>query len=128
QVPTRFPEKVSALDHALLSNEARLNDGGGPKFTEAEIQKFTSADWVDFDWDDYMFKEGILSSQNLSISGGSDFHDYYVSIGYLNQDGIIINTGYQRLNFQINQNIRISDKLKIGLRTGYIPSTRIAPG
>lgn len=128
QQPTRFPEKVSALDHALLSNEARANDGGGPKFTDAEIQRFSAADWVDHDWDNYMFKSGMLSNQNVSLSGGSDSHDYYLSFGYLNQDGIIINTGYERLNIQLNQNIRVSDKLKLSIKTGYVPSTRIAPG
>lgn len=127
QSPTRFPEKVSALDHALLSNEARANDGAGPKYSDEEIQRFASADWKDYVWEDYMFKNGILNNQNVSISGGSDKHDYYVSVGYLKQDGVVINTGYERLNFQLNQNFHISDKLKLGVRAGYIPSTRTAP-
>lgn len=128
QAPTRFPKKVSALDHALLSNEARANDGAGPKYSEEDIARFSSPDWKDTDWDSYMLKNGIQTNQNLSISGGSDTHDYYVSFGYLNQDGIVINTGYERFNLQLNQNIKLTNRLKLGIRTGFIPSKRIAPG
>lgn len=128
QLPTRFPEKVSALDHALLSNEARANDGAGPKFTDEQIQQFSSPNWKDVDWDSYMFRNALQTSQNLSISGGSESHDYYLSLGYLKQDGIIINTGFERFNLQLNQNIKLTRNLKLGVKAGYIPSTRIAPG
>ncbi len=128
QLPTRFPKKVSALDHALLSNEARANDGAGPKFTDEQIQRFSSSDWTDIDWDSYMFRNSLQTNQNVSIAGGSDTHDYYLSLGYLKQDGIIINTGFERFNLQLNQNIKLTRKLKLGIKAGYIPSTRIAPG
>ncbi|ODS83521.1 MAG: hypothetical protein ABS46_06215 [Cytophagaceae bacterium SCN 52-12] len=128
QLPTRFPEKVSALDHALLSNEARANDGAGPKFTDEQIRRFSSPDWTDIDWDSYMFRNSLQTNQNVSIAGGSDTHDYYLSLGYLKQDGIIINTGFERFNLQLNQNIKLTRKLKLGIKAGYIPSTRTAPG
>lgn len=127
QTPTRFPKKVSALDHALLSNEARANDGGSPKYSQDQIAMFSSPDWEDTDWDSYMLKKGIQTNQNISIAGGGESHDYYISLGYLNQDGIVINTGYERFNLQMNHNVKLTNRLKLGIRTGIIPSTRIAP-
>src|SRR5690606_17618515 len=54
QDPTRFPEKVSALQHALLANEARANDGGAPKYTDDYIARVGSPDYQDKNWDDYI--------------------------------------------------------------------------
>lgn len=127
QKPTRYPEKVSALDHALLSNEARANDGNAPKFSETEIALFSLHDWVDRQWDNYMMRNAFQTDHNLSISGGNDGYDYYLSFGYLRQEGIIINTDFGRFNAQLNQNVQVSDKLKLGLKAGYIPSVSTAP-
>ncbi len=127
QKPTRFPEKVSALDHALLSNEARANDGGSPKFTDAQIEKLRSPDYQEVNWDDYFLRDAIQFDQNISISGGGENNDYYVSFGYFKQNGVVINTGYERLSVQANQNLRIGKKLKLGLKLGYIPSVVTQP-
>jgi TonB-linked SusC/RagA family outer membrane protein len=127
QEPTRFPEKLSALDHALLSNEARANDGGAPKFTAAQIERLSSPDYKQVNWDDFFLGNAFQTDQNLSISGGGENNDYYVSFGYLKQDGVVINTGFERFNIQLNQNVRITDKLKLGMKLGYIPSITTQP-
>jgi TonB-linked SusC/RagA family outer membrane protein len=127
QEPTKFPEKLSALDHALLSNEARANDGGAPKFTDAQIERLRSPDYKQVDWDDFFLGNAFQSDHNLSISGGGENNDYYVSFGYFKQDGVVINTGFERFNIQLNQNVRINDKLKLGLKLGYIPSITTQP-
>lgn len=127
QTPTRFPEKVSALDHALLSNEARKNDGQPPKFTDDEIARLSSPDFKQVNWDDYLLGNALQTDYNISISGGGENNDYYLSIGYLKQEGIMLNTSYERFNVQLNQNVRINDRLKLGLKLGYVPSTVTAP-
>lgn len=127
QTPTRFPEKVSALDHALLSNEARANDGGAPKFTQAQIDRLSSPDFHQVNWDDYFLNNAFQTDHSISISGGGENNDYYLSFGYLKQDGIVLNTSYERFNVQLNQNLKISDKLKLGVKLGYTPSLVISP-
>src|SRR5690606_3037874 len=57
----------------------------------------------------------------------SESHDYYLSMGYLKQDGIISNSGYERLNLQLNQNIRVGRILTVSAKAGYAPSSRTAP-
>ena len=127
QSPTRFPEKVSALDHALLSNEARANDGGAPKFTDDQIAALRSPDFKEVNWDDYFLNNGLQTDHNLSISGGGENNDYYVSFGYLKQEGIVMNTGFERFNIQANQNFRLTKDLKLSLKVGYIPSIITEP-
>lgn len=127
QDPTRFPEKVSALDHMLLSNEARANDGQPAKYTAADIARVSSPSFHQVNWDDYLLSKAMQTDNNLSISGGSENSDYYISFGYLKQNGIVINTGYERLNLQVNQNLRINNKLKLGLKLAYTPSVQTQP-
>ncbi|MBP7558065.1 MAG: SusC/RagA family TonB-linked outer membrane protein, partial [Chitinophagaceae bacterium] len=127
QRPTRFPKKVSALDHALLSNEARANDGQPAKYSQADIDRLSSPDFKEVNWDDYLLGDAMQTDHNISISGGNEFNDYYISFGYLRQNGIVLNTGYERMNIQANQNFRLNNKLKIGVRLGYTPSVQTSP-
>ena len=127
QSPTRFPTKVSALDHMLAQNEMRENDGGPPKYSQEEIDEASSPGFKEWDWDDFMYDDALQTNQNFSVSGGTDRHDYYASIGYLYQDGIFLNSDYQRFNVQLNQNLRLGDRLKIGLNAAYSPAVRTAP-
>ena len=127
QSPTRFPEKVSALDHALLSNEARANDGGAPKFSDDEIARLSSPDFKEVNWDDYFLNNALQSDHSLSISGGGENNDYYVSFGYLKQEGMVLNTSFGRFNIQANQNFRLNKKLNLGFKVGYIPSVITEP-
>lgn len=125
QRPTRFPDKVSALNHALLSNEARENDGNAPKFSEEDINRYSSSEWQDVDWDEFMLRDALQNNQSISLSGGAESYDYYLSLGYLKQEGIIPNTEYERFNIQLNQNIRVNEQFKIGFKGNYSPTTRI---
>ncbi|MFH5833000.1 SusC/RagA family TonB-linked outer membrane protein [Halalkalibaculum sp. DA384] len=127
QRPSRYPEKVSALNHALLSNEARANDGNSPKYSQEQIDRFSSPDWEDNVWDDFLLRDALQTDHNISISGGSESHSYYMSVGYLKQDGIVINSDYERINIQLNQNFQLTDQLNISFKAGYIPSDRTAP-
>ncbi len=127
QSPTRYPEKVSVLDHALLLNEARVNDGLPAKYSDAELSEMRSPGFKSYDWEDAMMRQAFQQNHNFSVSGGGERYGYYVSLGYLSQDGIVINSSQKRFNIQVNQNFNVSDKLKFSMKTGVSPSTRIAP-
>ena len=127
QQPTRFASKVSAYDHMIAQNQMRANDGGPPKFSDEEIQDALLGNTKEWDWDDFMFKDALQTNQNISISGGTESMDYYFSLGYLNQDGIFLNSNFERFNIQLNQNIRLGDKFKLSYRAGYVPSIRQSP-
>ena len=66
------------------------------------------------DWQDAYFKSGLLTRQNISLSGGNEFSKFYSSAGYYNQDGVVQGLGYQRGNFRINSEHRISKGVTFG--------------
>ncbi len=66
------------------------------------------------DWQDEIFRTAITQSHNLSFSGGTDNLNYFTSLGYLNQEGIIDRTGINKLNARFNLSKKFfDDKLKI---------------
>ena len=117
-----LPEKVNSFDLATLYNEAQTNDGtpaSGLKFSPDDLQKFrdgssplthANSDWVN----DVFSKSGTWLSHNLTLSGGTDDTKYNVSLGYLDQGGIMNNTGYKRYTFRTNFDQRISSRLTTG--------------
>ena len=71
------------------------------------------------DLQDYMFREAYGQTYNLSVSGGSDKTKYFFSGNYLSQDGVMVNTGYQRVQGKVVLDQNITDKVKVGLNINY---------
>ncbi|MFA9370168.1 MAG: SusC/RagA family TonB-linked outer membrane protein [Labilibaculum antarcticum] len=66
------------------------------------------------DWQDELFQNALISDNNVSLSTGNEKSNYYASVGYFHQDGIIVGTGYKRTTFRFNSNHDISDRIKFG--------------
>jgi TonB-linked SusC/RagA family outer membrane protein len=93
-------DMVDSYTHALLYTEAQRNDNPSLSpskqiFTPFIIQKFKDkSDPIIFpsiDWNDYLFRKVSWQTQhNLTLSGGGDRFRYFVSLGYLHQDDIVL--------------------------------------
>ncbi len=65
------------------------------------------------DWQDELYRNAQFMRHNLSFSGGGKNATYYISGSYQNQDGIMLNTGQQRVNFRANVDGSVTEKLKV---------------
>ncbi len=73
-----------------------------------------SLDYVD--WNDAFFgNTGILDNYNLAVSSGTDNMNFSISGSYVNQTGIVSNTGYKRGTLRANIDAKINKYLKFGL-------------
>ncbi|MEN6588478.1 MAG: SusC/RagA family TonB-linked outer membrane protein, partial [Proteiniphilum sp.] len=89
----------------------------------------TEKGYVPFDWYDYIFEVSPQTYVSANVSGGSDKINYYLSVGNLNQDAIIVNYGgFTRTNVQMNVNANITDKLKVGGGMNGRIEKRVNPG
>ena len=131
----RVPEMMGSYDHAKYFNEMQLSDNPnlGPndlRFSPYVLEMFrTNADPIMFpntNWEDLMFKKASLQTQhNLNISGGTKDVKFFISLGYLYQDGLLkrfyesYNPNYKnnRYNYRANLDINVtkSTTLKLGL-------------
>ena len=79
------------------------------------------------DWEDALLQQGSRQDVSLNISGGSDKATYFLSGSYLKQDGIVINSDFERFNGRLNIDVDINDWLKAGLRQSVSNSTQNFP-
>ncbi len=75
---------------------------------------FTSMGF-DTDWQDLIFRTGAIQNHQLSISGGSDNVNYYLSGSYFGQQGVIINSDYDRFTLTSNVSVKATERLNVGL-------------
>jgi len=119
QKAIQLPNFVDSYTYALMENEANVNDGNNIIWTDEELQKFKTGE----DPDNYpnvnhyedLVKSGsgFQTNHNLSFSAGSDKHTYYISLGYLDQEGIVDETSYEKYSFQFNIDSDFSSKFKM---------------
>ena len=69
-----------------------------------------------YDLQKLLTRPAIRSQTNLALSGGSDKAKYYWNTGFLNEDGIVRNSGYKRVNTQVKVDVNATSKLKVGTR------------
>ncbi|WP_143305618.1 SusC/RagA family TonB-linked outer membrane protein [Chitinophaga vietnamensis] len=65
-------------------------------------------------WFNAITRVAPMQDINLSVSGGTEKVRTYVSAGYYNQNGVIINTGYQRFSIRTNVDATLSNRFKLG--------------
>ena len=83
---------------------------------------------ADTDWQDEVFQTGLISSNSLSISGSTDRTSTLVDISYFDNKGLIITTGFKKVNIRVNNSVNFfNNKLKIGenimlTKTSLVPT------
>ena len=74
------------------------------------------------DWQDEMFSKALMTSHNLSVTGGNDKSNYAMGAGYLQQDGIAIGSGFRRLNLRGSFDSQVKEYLKMGINFAFSES------
>lgn len=120
QKATYLPDVVTSIaDYMVARNQASVNEKQPLVFTDADIEAArTGTDpnlYPNTNWYDLMFKTAPIQNHTLQVSGGGDAVRYAVSLDYLNQDGILIQTNAKRYALNANLNFNISKRLKAGL-------------
>lgn len=78
------------------------------------------------DWTDAAYKNGFRQEYEVNMSGGSDRNDYFLSAGYLNEDGIIDNSSFERFNARLKVNYDLTKWLRVGANIGYVHSKTVS--
>ncbi|MDR0814263.1 MAG: SusC/RagA family TonB-linked outer membrane protein, partial [Bacteroidales bacterium] len=100
-------ELTNATEFATLQNEVAANDGDPLPWTTSQIAELGEGT----DWQKEVYRSGKVQNHDVSVSGGTANTKYYASFGYFNQDGIIPNSGYDRISFRVNFDQKITRKL-----------------
>ncbi len=80
------------------------------------------------DWYDEIFDHATIQEYNLSVSGGTENGSYAFSGGYMNQEGVVIHTGFERFSLRSNADTKITKWLEIGESLGVSYTDRTGMG
>ncbi len=126
QMPMSYIKQSSGYDFARYYNVYQWNDGKTDQslyFTPEAIEAYrTGSDPIMFpstNWNDVMFRKAFLQTKNnINISGGSDKVRYFVSLGYMFQNGLLKsipgvnydnNYTYNRYNYRANLDFKLTE-------------------
>jgi TonB-linked SusC/RagA family outer membrane protein len=68
----------------------------------------------DLDWEDAITRTGKRQNYDLSYGGATDKADYYVSMGYLKEEGYVIQSDFERYTGRARVNLQVNDRIKTG--------------
>jgi TonB-linked SusC/RagA family outer membrane protein len=131
QSAARKTKMLNAQQYMTIMDEQNVNDGKAP-YDWSSISSIWNRDAdgnatgvIDTDWVDSMFKNNATTqSYTLGISGGSKTSTFAMSLGYMNQEGIVGGSDvsdYSRYNFRINSDHKIfGDILTVGEQAGFV--------
>ena len=117
---------MNAGDYARKSNDWAATQNGSPStpiepvipFTKEQIAALDANGGTD--WQDEIYRNGMLQNHQLSLSGGNDMARYFVSGGYMNQQGIVLNTKYVRYNLRSNLDLKLNSWFSAGINLNVI--------
>ena len=138
---TRFPKLLGSYDALTLFNEALMNDGLDPAYTQSELEKYrTGSDlfrYPNTNWYDLLMRPYAPQyNTTVSLSGGSRTIRYYVFGGYMKQEGQLKTEqgrvynpefAYRRYNFRANVDAIITNAFTITLEFGGTRDSRSDP-
>ena len=115
---TRTLDLMSSRQYAEFQNDIAASTGASPVFPDL------SAVGDGTDWQDEVFRRAPMTSSTLSISGGNEKTNFYLSGNYLNQEGIYINTDFKRYLARFNLDHTVNDFIKTGVSLSLSRSYR----
>ena len=111
QSPSKYLKLMDLKQYARLQNDLADAYGVQRRAEFADPRLLGSGT----DWQREVFKSAVMQNHQVSISGGKDGINYYLSGGYLNQNGTVIGSGFQRFTFRSNVDAQVKEWFKVGL-------------
>jgi len=65
-------------------------------------------------WQDEVYRTAVTQSHQLAFSGGSESTSYYLSGGFMDQEGVLLGSGYKRYTMRLNLDTKVKDWLRVG--------------
>ena len=127
-IPRRI-EMMNAAEWAAIEKQAYENSGETVPAGVTDALAGNPA--ADTDWQDAVFRGGMIQDHNLSVSGGTANASYLISGGLLDQEGSVIETNFRRYSIRVNsearrgrftigENIALSRGLRQGLTSDFL--------
>lgn len=124
QKASNLPTPLNAKQQADVYNLAADNAGAARQAAHDGSQnpwgQTTRTNWME-----EIFRTAAVYSANVNVSGASESANYMGSFGYLNKEGLLQGTGFERYAFRLKTDFHLSDKVTIGENIYFTRSTSV---
>lgn len=115
-------------DFMEIQNAGLVVNGQAPRFSQGKIDEWRNdagrnpTIYPNTDWQDHIYRNpSVVQNHNLSVTGGSKTVRYNVSLGYVNNPGMIYYTDYERYQLRSNIDVDVKPWLNLGANIfGYL--------
>ncbi len=109
------PAIPAGLNRQQFINQ--VTSDGSPIFAQYELDSYRAG--KSYNWLDQVTQTGVQTSHNIAFSGGTEKGTYYTSFNYVDQDGLLKNSGFKRYNGKVNLTQDVKSWLQIGTSTTF---------
>lgn len=133
QSPTTIQDRINnSAEYMTLFNKALKHTGGDidqKGYKQEWIDAYKNADpndpmYPNHDWYGDVIKTAPMQQHFLSVNGGKNGTTYNFGLGYLDQDGMVIQTGYKRYDAQVNLKTNLGGRVTFGTNINFSKSQR----
>ncbi|MBW4870597.1 TonB-dependent receptor [Prevotella buccae] len=115
----RYVDVLGSKDYLDMIIEARTNNGTIGNFPGL-LKLRESGDYANTNWQDEIFRNALNYRANANVTGGNENVTYHFSVNYQNEDGILLNSYYRKVNVKGGFDARLNKYVKIGV--GFSPT------
>lgn len=131
QQATYLPEFVDGAGYMEMINAANKNIGGDPVYSQQAIDNTRAGkdpyQYPNTDWCDFLFKNGMIQSHSVSVSGGSNLARFALTANYLQNEGLLDKANSNRLNIRANTSVSLLDNLSVNMDFNSYRTNRQEP-
>jgi TonB-linked SusC/RagA family outer membrane protein len=106
---------MNGYQNALRINDIATQQGNTPPYTAGRLDSLNQG-ILGTDWQNEVFRTGYVQNHNLSFEGGGQKTNVFASFDLMDQDGIVIKSGYKRIGGRVNVNHQVNDKVTMSAR------------
>lgn len=132
---TNFYDYLADYPRALtLAIQAAGAGNSSTNYRWGTVEEWMSKSMIDpilypnTNWANEIFRTGAVQNHTISASGATDVSNFYISLGELDEKGLLINNDYKRYNFRTNIDYKLKKNLQVGTRIDAQSSNRIYAG
>lgn len=130
--PTKLPDLITnSAQYMELMNEARINSGNAPIYTQEQIDLYKNATdrvkYPNYNWLDEMFNTAIVQNHYLNLSGGNDRTTYSLGLGYTDQQGTMRGFEYKKYTLDLGLSSKVHQRVTLGTNIQLRYANKLSP-
>jgi TonB-linked SusC/RagA family outer membrane protein len=123
----RLPKLLNAFEYTDIKNEALTNAGIFNANTNSfQLSNGPDGQVINTNWYDYVYRNALSQNHTINVSGANESTNYYFSVGFSKQQGIIRRNDFERKSVLANIETKVSKLLTIGGKMAYSNQLNLA--